>query len=130
MVDDFDDFDYHPAEVSMSVLPHALFQELRSVLINVGRNDLVVRLDEAIGENLLTSTEAAELLGVSSPSTVKNWLMSGHFPGAFQTPGGHWRFPRAEVEAERLRLEQLRERNRRGDLSLPDEDHEGEPPLL
>jgi excisionase family DNA binding protein len=78
----------------------------------------------------LTSKQAASLLGVASANTVKNWLEGGHFPGAFQTPGGHWRFPRGEVEATKLRMEELRERNRRGDLIPVDGDEDSvDPPL-
>ena len=47
----------------------------------------------------LTISEAATLLGVSSATTVENWLAGGHFPGAFQNADRHWRFPRHEVEA-------------------------------
>ena len=68
----------------------------------------------------LTSKQAATLLGVSSANTVKNWLEGGWFPGAFQTPGGHWRFPLDDVEAVRSRLESLRDRNSRRDLTPVD----------
>ena len=78
----------------------------------------------------LTSSEAARLLGLSSPNTVKNWLAGGYFPGAFQTAGGHWRFPCQEVEAVKRRMEELRDRNRRGDLAPPDSDDDSSPPLL
>lgn len=78
--------------------------------------------------NLLTSAEAAKLLGLASPNTIENWLAGGHFPGAYQTRGGHWRFPRAEVEAVKRRMEALRERNRKGDLAVSD--CTGESPLL
>lgn len=114
----------------MSALPTALLQELREVLLNSGRADLIQKLEEATAPDLLTSTQAADLLGVSSPTTVKNWLMGGHFPGAFQTAGGHWRFPRSEVEQMRLRMVEDAEKSARGDLSLPDEEDEGEVPLL
>ena len=114
----------------MSALPTALMQELREILLNSGRADLVRRLEEATAPELLTSTQAAELLGVSSPTTVKNWLMGGHFPGAFQTAGGHWRFPRADVERMRLRMVEDAERSAGRDLSLPDEEDDGDIPLL
>lgn len=71
--------------------------------------------------DVLTRDQAAELSGVASANTVGNWLESGELPGAFQTPGGHWRFPRAEVEAVKARMDALRQKNLRGDLtSLPD----------
>jgi excisionase family DNA binding protein len=79
---------------------------------------------------MLTSKQAASLLGVASANTVKNWLEGGYFPGAFQTPGGHWRFPREEVEGVKLRLEELGERNRRRDLMPAEGDEESvHPPL-
>lgn len=68
----------------------------------------------------LTSKQAATLLGVSSANTVKNWLEGGWFPGAFQTAGGHWRFPLEDVEAVSSRLESLRDRNNRRDLTPMD----------
>ena len=42
------------------------------------------------------------------------------FPGAFQTAGGHWRFPLDDGEAVRSRLESLRARNNRRDLTPVD----------
>lgn len=80
------------------------------------RNPLVERPMANTQADIITSTEAASLLGVASANTVKNWLEGGYFPGAFQTPGGHWRFPREEVEAAKARMEELRVRNRAGDL--------------
>jgi excisionase family DNA binding protein len=68
----------------------------------------------------LTSKQVATLLGVSSANTVKNWLEGGWFPGAFQTAGGHWRFPLDDVEAVKSRLESLRARNNRRDLTPVD----------
>lgn len=75
----------------------------------------------------LTAGEAAKLLGVSSRNTVKNWLQGGYFPGAFKTPGGHWRFPRAEVLEVREQMRRMREQP----AELPSEAPDGEqPPLL
>ncbi|MEA5416305.1 hypothetical protein VB757_14340 [Synechococcus sp. BA-132 BA5] len=48
---------------------------------------------------------------------MKNWLEGGWFPGAFQTAGGHWRFPLEDVEAVRSRLEGLRDRNSRSNAT-------------
>lgn len=61
------------------------------------------------------------MLGVSSANTVKNWLEGGWFPGAFQTAGGHWRFPLNDVGAVRLRLEGLRDRKSNRELSPVDD---------
>jgi len=30
--------------------------------------------------------------------TARRWFKTGRVPGAFQTPGGHWRVPVATVE--------------------------------
>jgi excisionase family DNA binding protein len=100
----------------MTAISPALLSDVTAALREAGRCDLVDRLVASASAAPLTSKQAATLLGVSSANTVKNWLESGWFPGAFQTPGGHWRFPREDVDAVRLRLEGLRERNRRRDL--------------
>ena len=85
----------------------------------------------AAASSMLTSTEAATLLGVSPPNTVKNWLEGGAFPGATKTLGGHWRFPRSEVEAVKARMEWVHAKNTKGDTALPaDLDDGPEPPLL
>ena len=100
----------------MNAISTALLNDVTTALREAGRSDLVERLVASTQADLLSSKQAASLLGVASANTVKNWLEGGHFPGAFQTPGGHWRFPREEVEAVKLRLEDLRERNRSRDL--------------
>lgn len=71
------------------------------------------------GKRLLTSTQAAELLGVSSPNTIKNWLEGGHFPGAYQTKGGHWRFPLQEILDVKRELQASQNRNQKGELQIP-----------
>ena len=81
-------------------------------------------------DDVVSTGEAAKMLGVSSANTVKNWLEGGHFPGAFRTVGGHWRFPRAEVLAMRRYMEELRAKNSRGDMMPPDLNDDVEPPLL
>jgi excisionase family DNA binding protein len=100
----------------MTTISPALLSDVTAVLREAGRSDLVERLVESANAAPLTSKQAANLLGVASANTVKNWLEGGWFPGAFQTPGGHWRFPVEDVEAVRLRLEDLRDRNSRRDL--------------
>lgn len=117
---------------SVSALPQALLDEVISALMLAERKDLVDRLNEHRQQDVLTSGQAASLLGVSSPNTVKNWLEAGHFPGAFTTAGGHWRFPREEVLAVRARMDTLRDKSRRGDLTPPDtgDDELPSPPLL
>jgi excisionase family DNA binding protein len=114
----------------MAISPR-LYQEVTSVLREVGRNDLAKEMQSAVqADEVLTSSQAAEVLGVSSANTVKNWLKSGMFSGAYQTDGGHWRFPRREVEEVRARMEELREKNARGDLAPPDIENPQDPPLL
>lgn len=48
-------------------------------------------------EKWLTANQAGALLGVTG-ETVKSWARDGELPG-WQTPGHHWRFARADVEA-------------------------------
>ena len=100
----------------MTSFSPALLSDVTAALREAGRNDLVDRLVASAAAAPLTSKQAATLLGVSSANTVKNWLEGGYFPGAFQTPGGHWRFPREEVETVKMRMEDLRDRNRHGAL--------------
>jgi excisionase family DNA binding protein len=106
-------------------------QEITSTLREAGRSDLAEEVEAAFRPNdVLTSSEAADLLGVSSRNTVKNWLKDGKFPGAFQTDGGHWRFPREEVEKTRARMEELYDKNERGDVEPPEVKNPQDPPLL
>ncbi len=116
----------------MSAMPQTLYRDLTSALRDAGRDDLVARLERfGRSQEALTTGQAAKVLGVSSANTVKNWLEAGHFPGAYRTPGGHWRFSRDEVEAVKQRMDALREKNQRGDLTPDDiEDDDGAPPLL
>ena len=104
----------------MTAIHPALLSDVTAALRQAGRSDLVDRLVASATAAPLTSKQAATLLGVSSANTVKNWLEGGWFPGAFQTPGGHWRFPLEDVEAVRSRLESLRDRNSRRDLTPVD----------
>lgn len=74
----------------------------------------------------LTSKEAADLLGVSSRNTIKNWLQEGHFPRSRRTPGGHYRFLLADVLQVKEAMQELSDRNARQDLAVPVSDHEPE----
>jgi len=58
--------------------------------------------DEREGEELLTTTQVAELFAVDR-HTVTRWIQLGQLP-AFQTPGGRYRIRRADVEKLRGRL--------------------------
>ncbi len=99
-------------------------------LSKADRTGLVEQLAPSDANDFLSSGQAAQLLGVSSPNTVKNWLNGGYFPGAFQTVGGHWRFPRHEVQEVKSRMEKLGRQNRQRDLMPPDADDNFSPPLL
>lgn len=77
------------------------------------------------GERLLSVGEVAEILGVSSPTTVRNWLESGSFPGTQLTAGGHRRFRLADVLDVRARMELTAYENATGtntDADSGDED--------
>ena len=99
--------------MSTAAISPALFSDVTAALREAGRRGLVDRLVASASAAPLTSKQTATLLGVASANTVKNWLEGGWFAGAFQAPGGHWRFPLAGVEAVRLRLAGLRDRNSR-----------------
>jgi hypothetical protein len=75
------------------------------------------RLQEATallsGEKLLSVGQVTELLGISSPTTVRNWLEGGYFPNATRTAGGHRRFPLKDV----LRVEAMIARTRAANAS-------------
>ncbi len=114
----------------MTALAQPLFDEVTAALTDADRLDLVERLAALREDQTVTSKQAANLLGVSSANTVKNWLEGGWFPGAFRTPGGHWRFLRSEVLAARGRMEELRDKNARRDLAPPDAADDDELPLL
>ncbi|MCC6874260.1 MAG: helix-turn-helix domain-containing protein [Sandaracinaceae bacterium] len=113
----------------MVTLPEPLYDEVLAVLVASKRVDLVAKLKACQKPRHLTTGEVAELLGVSA-NTAKNWLEGGFFPGAFRTPGGHWRFPMEAVQEAKVRIETLRQRNADGDLRPAEVDEDDEPPLL
>lgn len=55
--------------------------------------DLARLIDSLSGSRPLSPREAATILNVSSPNTVKAWARRGLFPHAWRTIGGHWRIP-------------------------------------
>lgn len=78
----------------------------------------------------LTARQTAELLGVTSTHTVKNWLEGGYFPGARKTQRG-WRFPEDAVLNVQARLAELARKNREREFAPMDfGDDAPEPPLL
>lgn len=58
-------------------------------------------------EDVFTSTEAAEIIGVSD-QTIRRWCEKGKYPDAYQTEGGHWRIPKKHFK---ISIEQARKRN-------------------
>lgn len=72
------------------------------------------------GETFLSVSDVAERLGVSSPTTIHNWLEKGYFPGATRTAGGHRRFRLADVVAVEERMRLTDAENEAGDLDFPD----------
>jgi excisionase family DNA binding protein len=58
---------------------------------------LIEERDRSRDTEYLTSTEAAEALGVSR-NTVKKWARLGYLHDAYRTDGGHVRIPRREVD--------------------------------
>lgn len=116
-------------------LTNQLYTDILTVLETEGHESLARRLRdecEVQDARALTSTQVAQVLGVSSVNTIKNWLEGGAFPGAYKTPGGHWRFPRHEVEAVSRRMKEIQSSNTTGDIDPRfDSDTEyAEPPLL
>lgn len=80
--------------------------ELRTALDDVRALDpalghrvatLIEERDRSRETEYLTSTEAAEALGVSR-NTVKKWARLGYLHDAYRTEGGHVRIPRREVD--------------------------------
>ena len=114
----------------MTAMTPALLADPTDAISTADRTDLVERLQTSEKTEYLTSKSAANLLGLSSANTIKNWLKGGHFPGALQTLGGHWRFPLHEVQEAKRAMELLRERNLRRDLALPETEADFAPPLL
>jgi excisionase family DNA binding protein len=53
-----------------------------------------------MNDDLLTSREAAEILGVRV-TTLGRWARTGTLKPAIRTPGGHRRYGQADVEAFR-----------------------------
>ena len=77
------------------------------------------------GERLLTVSAVARMLGVSSPTTIHNWLDKGYFPGAVRTAGRQRRFHLADVLAVQEQIRATEARNASGHLEFPDFGDEG-----
>ena len=72
------------------------------------------------GESLLTVSAVARMLGVSSPTTIHNWLEKGYFPGAVRTVGRQRRFRLADVLAVQEEIRATEARNASGHLEFAD----------
>ena len=57
----------------MSTISPALLNDVTTALREAGRSDLVERLVASTQGDLLSSTQAASLLGVASASPEKRW---------------------------------------------------------
>lgn len=68
-------------------------------------------------ETPLTVEQAAEHLGISSRDTIRNWLQGGFFPGAEQAEDGSWRYWHIDIDSVRARMDELHDKNARGDLA-------------
>jgi excisionase family DNA binding protein len=73
-----------------------------------------------VGSRTLSVGAVAKMLGVSSPTTIHNWLEQGVFPGVDRTPGGHRRFNLADVMAVRARMEKTKAENEAGIIEIPE----------
>lgn len=62
-------------------------------------------------DELLSTTEVADLLGVSRSSMCR-WVRDGAIAPDLTTPGGHARFRRSTIPAVRLQLKAFHERKR------------------
>ena len=90
-------------------------------------SDLLKKVQELrpeVNYDLLTSKEAADLLGITTEQTIKDWLEGEHFPGVLISSDGRKWFPRKEVEKVKLGIELLMKKNYQRDLTVPDLDKE------
>ena len=81
----------------------------------------LAELSQALtGARELSVGEVAEILGVSSPTTIRNWLDKGYFPGATRTPGGQRRFKLADVLAVKESIDRTHAVNNSGHIEFRD----------
>ena len=69
----------------------------------------------------MTTEQVADLLGITSEETIKNWLHGGHFPGAYINDYGYWCFDPVKVMEVMKQMALTKHRNNTGDLSPDDE---------
>jgi predicted DNA-binding transcriptional regulator AlpA len=77
--------------------------------------------DLLAGQQLLKVGEVAKILGVSSPTTIRNWLERGAFGADTirSADGTRW-FRMADVMAVKSRMEQTDVENEAGNIEFPD----------
>ncbi|GAA0293155.1 excisionase family DNA binding protein [Gracilibacillus halotolerans] len=80
---------------------------LYTCCLNDTPNEILRPIHIEENEEFLTSTEAAEIIGVSD-QTIRRWCEKGKYPDAFQTEGGHWRIPKKYLK---ISYKQARKRN-------------------
>ncbi len=114
-----------PRYFALNLSAETLYKVTAALVVS-GHTDLAHELESSCAQpdEMLKTGAVKKLLGVSSLNTVKNWLEGGCFPGAVRTPGGHWLFPRSEVEAVMARMADLRARNEAGALDPRDVDQD------
>jgi hypothetical protein len=80
----------------------------------------------------LYTEEAAAILGITSGATVRNWLLGGHFPGAYKDPSNLWRFPIKAVREAKSKMRDIEFLNKMRSVGIPIDlpDSNEEPPLL
>jgi excisionase family DNA binding protein len=76
--------------------------------------------DLIAGRKLLSVSDVANMLGVSSPTTIHNWVERGAFPCASVTVGGHRRFRLGDVIALKRQIDQTAAENASGRVEIPD----------
>ena len=62
-------------------------------------------------DKILTSMQAAKILGITSTATIENWLHGGYFPGASRIKEDQWSFKLSEVLAVKEALAEEARKN-------------------
>lgn len=90
------------------------------------REILVEAAELLSGRRYLKVGEVADMLGVSSPGTIRNWLEKGRFgPNVLRSEDGTRLFRLEDVQAVQRRMEQTRSENERGEIEFTDYGNRG-----
>lgn len=73
-----------------------LLERLRQLAHDPQAGELDAALDY-LRQGEMRVGQAQKQLNVKSPTTIKNWIRDGRFPGAHRGPGGQWLLPVSEV---------------------------------